>query len=209
VQVPFTHTAKSSGTIFVALFSLVWLGERLERASWVCIALLIGGIALATSTEVHFSLIGFLAAVAAAFFQSLNVVASKLLLREGYDKTEVYFQGMQYAFVIFLPLWLWLEAPQLVSSGAMETATWSTVFTVIGSGACLYWQEASGFLFLTLVGPVTHAMGNGLRSVAVIAYGAWYFSTPVDACNASGWTIAAGAVMAHSYLGKRAKPKAD
>lgn len=193
----------------MALFSLVWLQEQLEKEAWLCIGLLIGGITLATCTELHFSAAGFIAAVAAAFFQSSQVVASKLLLRDGCDKTDVYFQGMRYAFFVFFPLWLFWEAPQLVADGAIESASWGTVLTVVGSGACLYWQEASGFWFLTLVGPVAHAMGNGMRSVVVIAYGAWHFGTPVGPLNAAGVALAAASVFAYSYVGKRAKPKAS
>ena len=112
---PFTHTAKSSSTVFVALLSLVWLQEELDRWAWLCIGLLISGITLATCTEVAFSTVGLLAGLTCAFSMSVQVVGSKALLREGYAKTEVYFQGMLVAFVVFLPLWLAYEGPALLA----------------------------------------------------------------------------------------------
>jgi len=201
-SVPFTHTAKSSSTVFVALLSLAWLKEQLDTASWFCIMLLISGITLATCTDpTPFSAVGMAAGLASAAGQSLQVVGSKLLLREGHGKADVYFQGMLYACFIFLPFWLFFEVSKLQSFTVPEGSTMSeTAAAVLSSSVCLYWQEASGFWFLTLVGPVSHSMGNGMRSLVVIAVGAWYFATPVGLLNGLGVLIAVFAVSLHGYL---------
>lgn len=121
-------------------------------------------------------------------------------MRQGHHKANVYFMGMVYAFVLFLPMWLYLEVPQLLRYTVPEgSSTFQILGTVFSSGFCLYWQEASGFWFLTLVGPVSHSMGNGMRSLVVIAVGAWYFNTEVGLMNALGVFTAVCAVLLHGY----------
>jgi len=207
-SVSFTHTAKSSSTVFVALLSLTWLKEELDSKSWGCIALLIAGISIATSTELQFSSSGFLAAIASAAAQAVQVVGSKVLLKQGHDKAQIYYESNLYAVGIFLPVWLLLEGPavlQYVQEQETGTAL-AAVAPVVISGFALYWQEVCGFWFLTLVGPVSHAMGNGMRSLVVIAIGAWYFQTPVHSeglmrlLNGGGVVIAVFSIMLHGWL---------
>ena len=113
---------------------------------------------------------------------------------------------MLYAFCIFFPFWLFMEGQKLTehSLGA-NSSIFSTLLMVFSGSFCLYWQEAAGFWFLTATGPVAHAMGNGLRGVVVITYGAWYFSTPFGPLNAIGSLVAVAAIVLYGYAGNSGK----
>jgi len=204
-SVPFTHTAKSSGTIFVAFLSASWLKEPLGWSSCASIALLIAGIVLATCTELQFSLTGFIAAIIAAASQSVQVVGTKKLLRSGLSKADIYTESMAQAALMFLPIWLYTEAPRI---SAMAASSTQTLVSVMLSGACLYWQEMCGLWLLTLVGPVSHALSNGMRSLVVIVAGAWYFRTAMGIWNITGIMVALMGVTLHGMSAtKQAAPR--
>uniref|UniRef100_A0A0E0BXT2 Sugar phosphate transporter domain-containing protein n=1 Tax=Oryza meridionalis TaxID=40149 RepID=A0A0E0BXT2_9ORYZ len=80
VAVSFTHTIKASEPFFTVLLSAFFLGETPSLLVMGSLVPIVGGVALASLTELSFNWIGFWSAMASnLLYQSRNVLSKKLL----------------------------------------------------------------------------------------------------------------------------------
>ena len=70
VSVSFTHTIKTLGPMFTILFSWLLLHERLSFPRLLAVLPVVLGVAITTSTEVEFALVGFCCAVSSTVCQA-------------------------------------------------------------------------------------------------------------------------------------------
>ena len=82
VSVSFTHTIKTLGPLFTVVFSRGLLRERLPASRYLSVLPVVLGVAIATSTEVEFALVGFACALASTVCQALQNVLAKRVLGE-------------------------------------------------------------------------------------------------------------------------------
>ncbi|WVZ14589.1 hypothetical protein V8G54_012155 [Vigna mungo] len=112
VAVSFTHTIKAMEPFFTVLLSALFLGQM--PTFWVFSSLIpiVGGVALASMTEVSFNWIGFITAMAANVTnQSRNVLSKKMMTseEESLDIINLYGVLTMISFMFLVPYALLME----------------------------------------------------------------------------------------------------
>jgi len=112
VAVSFTHTIKAMEPFFSVLLSVLFLGETPSVLVLGSLVPIVGGVVLASMTEVSFNWIGFWSAMASNLTnQSRNVLCKKLLTDEedSFDDINLFSIMTVMAFLLSAPLMLSVE----------------------------------------------------------------------------------------------------
>ncbi|GJM94746.1 hypothetical protein PR202_ga11421 [Eleusine coracana subsp. coracana] len=188
VAVSFTHTIKAMEPFFSVLLSVLFLGETPSILVLGSLVPIVGGVVLASMTEISFNWIGFWSAMASNLTnQSRNVISKKVLAdkEESLDDINLFSVMTVMAFLLSVPLMLSVEGIKFSPS---------------------YLQSIVSYSLLARMSPVTHSVANSLKRVVVIASSVIFFRTPISPINALGTGMAVAGVFLYSRL-KKAKPK--
>lgn len=111
------------------------------------------------------------------------------------------------ALVVLLPLALLLEGPQLAAGTAATIAelggTWPFVRMLLMTGVSHYVYNECAFIALSAVHPITHAVANTVKRVAVIVITVLYFRNPLTPLGTAGTTMAIAGVLLYSLAKAR------
>ncbi|KAL6994362.1 holo-[acyl-carrier-protein] synthase [Sarracenia purpurea var. burkii] len=126
VAVSFTHTIKAMEPFFTVVLSVLFLGER--PSPWVVSSLLpiVGGVALASFTEVSFNWIGFSSAMASNLTnQSRNVLSKKLMVNkeEALDNISLFSIMTIISFGLLVPIAILVDGVKFSPSYLQFAAT--------------------------------------------------------------------------------------
>ncbi|KDD72777.1 hypothetical protein H632_c2913p0, partial [Helicosporidium sp. ATCC 50920] len=131
VAVSFTHTIKALEPLFSVVLSSLFLGDAPNAAVILSLVPIVGGVALASTSELSFNWTGFLSAMGSNLtFQSRNVLSKKFMggaaketLRESrLDNVNLFSVMTLMAFCMLAPLALFLEAPPLTPAAVRHAA---------------------------------------------------------------------------------------
>lgn len=218
VAVSFTHTVKAMEPFFSVLMSAIFLGEVPPPPVLLTLVPIVGGVLMASLTEVTFNWTGFLSALFSNItFQSRNVLSKKLMLAKegaGGGKTDsmALFQTITVlSFFMLLPVTLAVEGAPLLP-GALAAAGISTgpelsaFFTrLLLAGLCFHGYQQLSYSILSRVTPVTHSIGNCVKRVVVIVASVVAFSHPMSQQNMLGTAVALGGVFLYSQAKRKYK----
>ncbi|XP_004489250.1 phosphoenolpyruvate/phosphate translocator 2, chloroplastic-like [Cicer arietinum] len=213
VSVSFTHTIKAMEPFFTVVLSSLLLGEM--PTFWVVSSLvpIVGGVALASMTEVSFNWIGFSTAMASNLTnQSRNVLSKKLMANEeeALDNINLYSVITIISFFLLVPCAILLEGVKFTPSYLQSAASQGLnvrelcVRSVLAA-FCFHAYQQVSYGILQKVSPVTHSVGNCVKRVVVIVSSVIFFQTPVSPINALGTAVALVGVFLYSRA-KRIKP---
>ncbi|TKY50448.1 Phosphoenolpyruvate/phosphate translocator 2 [Spatholobus suberectus] len=211
VAVSFTHTIKAMEPFFTVVLSALFLGER--PTFWVVSSLvpIVGGVALASRTEVSFNWIGFSTAMASNLTnQSRNVLSKKLMTNEEetLDNINLYSVITIISFILLVPFAILVEGvkftPSYLQSAAGLNVRVLCVRSVLAA-LCFHAYQQVSYMILQMVSPVTHSVGNCVKRVVVIVSSVIFFQTPVSPVNTLGTGVALVGVFLYSRA-KRIKP---
>ncbi|KAL2335711.1 hypothetical protein Fmac_016924 [Flemingia macrophylla] len=209
VAVSFTHTIKAMEPFFTVLLSTLFLGQR--PTFWVISSLLpiVGGVALASMTEVSFNWIGFTTAMASNLTnQSRNVLSKKLMNNEEetLDNINLYSVITIISFILLLPCTILVEGVKFTPSYLQYAASQGLnvrelVVKSVLAAFCFHAYQQVSYMILEMVSPVTHSVGNCVKRVVVIVSSVVFFQTPVSSIN----TLGTGIALVGVFLYLRAK----
>ncbi|CAN8275510.1 unnamed protein product [Cochlearia groenlandica] len=211
VSVSFTHTIKAMEPFFSVMLSSMFLGE--VPTPWVIgsIIPIVGGVALASITEVSFNWTGFLSAMASNLTnQSRNVLSKKLMVKKDDSMDNITLFSIITLMSLFLmaPVTYFTEGikftPAYIQAAGVNVQEIYTK-TLIAS-LCYHAYQQVSYMILARVSPVTHSVGNCVKRVVVIVSSVIFFRTPVSPVNALGTGIALAGVFLYSRV-KSIKPK--
>lgn len=212
VAVSFTHTIKATEPFFSVLLSAMFLGEF--PTLWVVGSLIpiMGGVALASVTEVSFNWAGFWSAMASNLTnQSRNVLSKKVMVNneEALDNITLFSIITVMSFILMIPVTLIMEGvtftPAYLQSAGLNLR--EVYVRSLLAAICYHAYQQVSYMILQRVSPVTHSVGNCVKRVVVIVSSVMFFRTPVSSINALGTGIALAGVFLYSRV-KRIKPKA-
>ncbi|EOY02453.1 Phosphoenolpyruvate/phosphate translocator 2 isoform 1 [Theobroma cacao] len=214
VNVSFTHTIKAMEPFFTVLFSVLLLGEW--PTLWILSSLIpvVGGVALASFTEVSFNWIGFSSAMASNVTnQSRNVLSKKFMVRkeDTLDNINLFSVITIISFILLVPTAILLEGvkftPSYLQSAANQGLNVKELcIRSLLAGFCFHSYQQVSYMILQMVSPVTHSVGNCVKRVVVIVSSVIFFQTPVSPINSLGTAVALAGVFLYSKA-KRMKPK--
>ncbi|CAA7397576.1 unnamed protein product [Spirodela intermedia] len=195
VAVSFTHTIKAMEPFFSVILSAMFLGETPSLLVVLSLAPIVGGVALASLTEVSFNWAGFWSAMASnVTFQSRNVLSKKFMVKkeESLDNISLFSIITILSCFLLAPVALFVEGvkftPAYLQSAGLNVNE-IYVRSLVAS-LCFHAYQQVSYMILSKVTPVTHSVGNCVKRVVVIV-------TSV---------IALAGVFLYSWV-KRLKPK--
>jgi len=211
VAVSFTHVVKALEPAVNAIASALVLGQVFHPMVYASLAPVFLGVALASSSELSFTMFGFLTAMASnLFFVTRNVLATKFgsVGEMGEDtvtrKTNQLAVLTCVATLVLLPLALLLPGGIISAPAAWAAAIKKGVpagqlaYLMIMSGFHFFMYQLSSFWVLSCVPPITHSVLNTLKRVVIIIVSIIVFRTPVTTQSAIGTATAIGGVLLYS-----------
>ncbi|KAL8139516.1 hypothetical protein V2J09_005537 [Rumex salicifolius] len=206
VAVSFTHTIKAMEPLFTVSPSL-WVVSSLVP--------IVGGVALASLTEVSFNWTGFYSVMVSNLVnQSRNVFSKKLMTKkeETLDDVNLFSIMTIMSFILLMPAAFLIDGVRFTPS-YLQYAMDSQGLTVkmlatklVLSAMCLHYYQQISYVILLMVSPVTHSVGNCLKRVVVIVSSVIFFRTPVSPANLLGTTLALIGVFLYTKA-RKIKPK--
>jgi drug/metabolite transporter (DMT)-like permease len=195
--VSFTHIVKAAEPAFTALFSALFLKQFFAPVVYLSLVPVMGGVAIASLTERKFSWLAFNAAMLANTASAGRGIFAKKTMKEpqgqNMDAANLYAVLTIMATLIMAPFTLLVE-------GGKAKAAWDAALTVcsqrqlinyiVSSGLYFYLYNEVAFLALDSVHPVTHAVGNTIKRVVIIAASILVFKNPVTTQGYIGSAIA-------------------
>ncbi|XP_062180473.1 phosphoenolpyruvate/phosphate translocator 3, chloroplastic-like [Phragmites australis] len=212
VAVSFTHTIKAMEPFFSVLLSVLFLGETPSLLVLGSLVPIVGGVVLASMTEISFNWIGFWSAMASNLTnQSRNAFSKKLLAdkEETLDDINLFSIMTLMAFLLSAPLMLSVEGIKFTPSYLQSTGVNIQELCVkaVLAGTCFHFYQQVSYSLLARISTVTHSVANSLKRVVVIVSSVLFFKTPISPINAIGTGVALAGVFLYSQF-KKAKPKA-
>ncbi|KAK1357842.1 Phosphoenolpyruvate/phosphate translocator 1, chloroplastic [Heracleum sosnowskyi] len=211
VSVSFTHTIKAMEPFFSVALSAMFLGE--VPSIWILSSLLpiVGGVGLASMTEVSFNWAGFWSAMASNLTnQSRNVLSKKFMVKkeESLDNITLFSVITIMSFILSAPFSILMEGvkftPSILQSAGLNV---NQVYTRSFIAAlCFHAYQQVAYMLLQRVSPVTHSVGNCVKRVGVIVTSVLFFGTPVSPINSLGTGVALAGVFLYSRVNPT-KPK--
>ena len=207
--ISFTHVIKATEPVWSALISAVFFREYLKWPVYATLIPIIGGVSLASITELSFTWMSFTAALLSAVASAAKAIISKKVMDRPEPLGENLTASNQFAvlsilgFLFILPVSLVLEGP------GRAAAAWSAALAkgytnahmlklLSVSGFLYYLYNEVAFLALSEVAPVTHAVTNTVKRVVIILVSVLFFRTPISPLGIIGSSLAILGATAYS-----------
>jgi len=203
--VAFTNVVKTLEPLFTCLFSYIFLGQLFALPVYLSLLPVIGGVAVASASEVAFSAISLFSGLASNVAFALRAISAKSIMSAPIG-TNMHAQNLYgmltlIALAMITPFALLVEGGSIVE-GTAETikmvGLWRFVRMLLYAGMSHYLYNECAFLALSSVHPVTHAVANTIKRVAVIVVSVIYFHNPLTLSGALGSAVAILGVFAYS-----------
>lgn len=211
--VSFGHIVKASEPVMSSLLNFVFMGEVLKWPVFASLLPIIGGVGLASASELSFNWFCFGAAMVSNIGSAARAVYSKKVMGggrigENMSDANVYAVLTIMATAMLLPISLYMEGPAAMLSG-LRTAYSQTgtrfLLHMVYSGFFYYMYNEVAFLALGKLDPVSHAVSNTMKRVVIIITSVFVFNTAVTPLGVAGSSIAILGTLLYSLAKSRFK----
>ncbi|XP_037078134.1 solute carrier family 35 member E2A-like isoform X2 [Pollicipes pollicipes] len=176
VAVSFAETVKSSAPIFTVVISWLVLGERTPLLVNLSLIPVMAGLALCSSHELSFNLIGFVAAMGTNLCECLQSVFVKKILN-----------NKDYKY-----------RPDAISGVTTETAV-----TLAAAGFFYYCQTATAYMLMEYISPVTYSVANTCKRALLIWLSVLLFHNAVTLLSGLGTAVVIFGVFLYNAATRR------
>ena len=203
--VSFTHIVKAAEPAVSAALSAIFLNSFLPIPVYLTLLPVMGGVALASLSELSFTWLSFGSAMVSNVASASRGIVGKLLMGKSSGKNmsaaNIYGVMTILSTIMMIPITLAVEGSTMVSSiKALAKAGLLKKFAIesLIAGIFYYAYNEVAFLCLDNVAPVTHALGNTIKRVVIIIASVLAFGTKMTSQGILGSSIAIGGVLLYS-----------
>jgi len=216
-SVSFAQVVKSAGPIYACLLSTIVLKQSVSLRVWLSLVPILGGVALATTSEIAFAWAALIGALVSDISLALRNVYSKVSMQkpqgDNMSAANTFALTTCLAALVCLPL-------AAAAEGSVALAAWRAAAPTRAEGVALAGQIVlTGLYFygysevamkaLKNVHPVTHAIGNTMRRVVIMLICIAVFRTPVSLAGAVGSAVAIGGSYVYAMVKTAEKDNAE
>jgi len=210
--VAFTNVVKTAEPLFTCLFSALFFGEIFSLTVYLTLIPVIAGVCIATASEVSFSMISLISGLLSNVAFAMRAISAKEVMGEFKSLSAQNLYGVLtlQALAMLLPASLLLEGRSIVSGTAdtiKAVGGWAFLKLLLMTGVSHYMYNECAFLALSSVHPVTHAVANTVKRIAVIVLSVLYFRDPLTLSGCVGSAIAIVGVLLYSLAKNADKAK--
>lgn len=210
--VSFGHIVKASEPVVSSALNFAFMGEVLAWPVYAALLPIIGGVALASVSELSFTWLAFGAAMGSNLGSAGRAVVSKKIMGQkiGENMTSSNFYAILtiMATIMLIPISFAIEGPSAMLAGFKAAyATGGTQFLLhmLYAGFTYYMYNEVAFLALGSLDPVSHAVCNTMKRVVIIITAVIVFRTPVTALGAAGSCVAIAGTLLYSLAKNKFK----
>ena len=202
VAVSLTHTIKTLEPVFSAAGSFLVSGTVYAFPVYLALLPIIGGVALASATELSFSWLGFSTAMASNVAFSARAIFSKKLMSR-MSPLNLYNFVTIVSLLFCIPFVFLFEGSTLAAGiqKAIELKGQKEfVIALLKVGAFYHLYNQVAYQALGKVEPVTHAVGNVGKRIFVIGFTILAFGNKISMQTAIGSGIAVVGAGLYGWL---------
>ena len=196
--------------VFSVISQLLIFRHCVPLMEFLTLIPIIIGVTLSTMNEIHFEMIGFLAAVSSTVLGVAQNTTSKYILTHNkqhknkliISPMQLHMYGSVLSLLFLIPLCIYAESAKIYQ---METAV--PYYHMIMSCCWLYGQTMASLFLLKRVSTVTHNVANTCKRFWIIVVSIIYFKQEITVYNFIGIVLALTGFFLYQRVHKKSKHK--
>lgn len=201
VSVSYAHTVKATLPMFTVILLRVFMKEKQTFSVYLSLLPIIGGVIIATVTEISFDILGLVSALFATLGFSLQTIFSKKALKDtGLHHMNLLLTLSRLSALCFLPVWLLLDVTRMVYDENVinHDGKAFAIFLILIDGLLNMMQNVLAFTVLSMVNALSYAVANATKRVVIIGASLVLLRNPVTLLNVVGMLIAVFGVLCYN-----------
>ncbi|XP_001601422.2 solute carrier family 35 member E1 homolog [Nasonia vitripennis] len=201
VPVSYAHTVRASMPLFTVVLSKLILQEHQSVKIYLSLLPIIGGVAIATVTEISFNLTGLLSSLASTMTFSLqNIYSKKVMHDTGIHHLSLLSMISKLSLFMFLPIWLVYDARDMLQSLSAVEISSRTLALLLLDGFLNWLHNIAVFSVMSNLTPLTFAVASACKLIFVIAVTLVIIGNPVSTANVLGMALAITGVICYNKV---------
>ncbi|XP_041357119.1 solute carrier family 35 member E1 homolog [Gigantopelta aegis] len=200
-SVSYAHTVKATLPIFTVILSRIIMGEKQTLTIYVTLLPIIGGVLVATMTELSFDYVGLFSALFATLCFSLQTIFSKKCLKDtGLHHMRLLILITRISTVCFLPVWLIFDLRRIVHNEEfmLGDGKLRIIFLLMCDGLFNMLHNIFAFTLLSMVTALSYAVANATKRIVIISSSLMLLRNPVSPVNILGMLTAIFGVLLYN-----------
>lgn len=201
VPVSYAHTVKAVMPLFTVLLSIVIMKERFTLSVYLSLLPIVGGVMLATVTELRFDMVGLVAALFSTLCFALQNIYSKKCMRElRIHHLRLLLVLSQLSCMFLFPLWMYTDVWQIITHiHKVQHLGWLLVALPL-AGVFAFAQNFVAFTVISIISPVSYSVANVTKRIVVISTSLLMLRNPVTLYNVCGMLLAVAGVALYNRV---------
>jgi len=196
---------KSTVPAFTIIIQACFLGKAFSRLTYLSLFPIVGGVVLASFTEINFDTVGFLAALIASVITALLAVVSGMLLTTTLDAINLLYYMAPTSTLVVLPFVFLNELEGILSWPYFGTFYGFLVLLI--SGLIAFGLNITTFLVIKHTSPLTYTVAGNFKIVLSISISVLIFRNTITILNGVGCLIAVAGVWWYNNIRQQEKLK--
>jgi len=214
VPVSFMQTVKSSVPAFALLLQYTLFRQPNQPAPGVptCLSMIpiVGGVSLATGTEVNFEMTGFLAALAASMTTAMQAIITGRVLEKKMDSVNLVYYMAPFSFILLAPLAYHMEYDSIVNDWSQQDIVDvpHAVAVLVFSGIVAFCLNVTSFLVIANTSPLTFTVCGNFKVILSTTISVMIFQNEITYLSGLGCAVAIGGMIWYNKIRYEANQKA-
>ncbi|KYR01875.1 hypothetical protein DLAC_01897 [Tieghemostelium lacteum] len=200
VPVSFMQTIKSSVPLFTVVLQRFFFNKSFSKNIYLSMIPIVGGVGLASISEVNYNHFGFYSALASSIISALLAICSGLILKQQLNPINLLYYMTPTSLLMLLPFAYWSEYNDISTKWWPTMGASSSILILVISGVIAFLLNIFTFLVIKYTSPLTYTVSGNLKVIFSITISILIFRNEVSLINAVGCSIAVLGVIWYSQL---------